>query len=205
MPDNNNYFIDLYNVNVNEHTEKKGDLTYLSWAWAWSELKKRHPDANYKVYENDRGWNYHTDNSTCWVKVGVTVCGIEHIEYLQVMDYKCRSIPFESVTSSDIVRSIQRATTKAIGRHGLGLYIYAGEDTTETEADRVRELNSAKQALTDFCYQFDPTGKTAAAVWKKYKIDTLTNPSDIIKLLDDYKAKAEAQAKEKAKSKEGKE
>ena len=60
-----NYFTELYGVNVNGHTEKKNNLTYLSWAWAWGEIKKRHPDATYTVYENADGWNYHTTGRTC--------------------------------------------------------------------------------------------------------------------------------------------
>ena len=129
-----NYFNDLYAVNVNGHTEKKNNLNYLSWAWAWGEIKKRHPDATYTVYENADGWNYHTDGRTCWVKTGVTVNGIEHIEYLPVMDYKNKSIPVEDVTSFDVNKAIQRSLTKACARHGLGLYIYAGEDLPEEEA-----------------------------------------------------------------------
>ena len=129
-----NYFNDLYAVNVNGHTEKKNNLTYLSWAWAWGEIKKRHPDATYTVYENVDGWNYHTDGRTCWVKTGVTVNGIEHIEYLPVMDYKNKSISIEDVTSFDVNKAIQRSLTKACARHGLGLYIYAGEDLPEEEA-----------------------------------------------------------------------
>ena len=129
-----NYFNDLYAVNVNGHTEKKNGLTYLSWAWAWGEIKKRHPDATYTVYENADGWNYHTDGRTCWVKTGVTVNGIEHIEYLPVMDYKNKSISAENVTSFDVNKAIQRSLTKACARHGLGLYIYAGEDLPEEEA-----------------------------------------------------------------------
>ena len=77
-----NYFIELNNVNVNDKTEKKNGLTYLSWAWAWGEVKKRFPDTTYTVYENADGWNYFTDGRTAWVKTGVTVNGIEHIEYL---------------------------------------------------------------------------------------------------------------------------
>ena len=129
-----NYFAELYGVNVNGHTEKKNNLTYLSWAWAWGEIKKRHPDATYTVYENADGWNYHTDGRTCWVKTGVTVNGIEHIEYLPVMDYKNKSISIENVTSFDVNKAIQRSLTKACARHGLGLYIYAGEDLPEEEA-----------------------------------------------------------------------
>lgn len=133
--DNNNYFKTLNGINVNDKTEQKNGLTYLSWAWAWGEIKKLHPDANYTVYENPQGWNYFTDGRTCWVKTGVTVNGIEHIEYLPVMDYKNKSIPFESVTSFDVNKAIQRSLTKACARHGLGLYIYAGEDLPEDEQD----------------------------------------------------------------------
>lgn len=126
-----NYFIELNEINVNDKTEKKGTLTYLSWAWAWGELKKRHPDARYTVYENEVGWPFFTDGKTAWVKVGVTVCDLEHIEYLPIMDYKNNSIPIEAITSFNMNTSIQRALTKAIARHGLGLYIYAGEDLPE--------------------------------------------------------------------------
>ena len=128
-----NYFNQLNQINVNDKTEKKANLTYLSWAWAWAEVKKLFPDANYTICENDLGWNSHTDNNTCWVKTGVTINGIEHIEYLPVMDYKNKSIPLASVTSFDVNKAIQRSLTKACARHGLGLYIYAGEDLPEKQ------------------------------------------------------------------------
>lgn len=123
-----NYFLKLNAVDVNEHTEKKAGLTYLSWVWAWTEVKRLHPDATYAIYENAEGWNYHTDGRTCWVKTGVTVNGIEHIEELPVMDHRNKSIPLDKVTSFDVNKAIQRSLTKACARHGLGLYIYAGED-----------------------------------------------------------------------------
>ena len=124
----NNYFTALANINVNDKTEKKNNLTYLSWAWAWGEIKKQHPDATYTIYENKDGWNYHTDGRTCWVKTGMMVHGIEHIEYLPVMDHRNASISADKVTSFDVNKAIQRSLTKAAARHGLGLYIYAGED-----------------------------------------------------------------------------
>lgn len=129
-----NYFADLNAIDVSGKTEKKNGLTFLSWSWAWGELKKRHPDATYTVYENPEGLFYHTDGRTCWVKTGVTVNGIEHIEYLPVMDFKNRSIPLDMVTSMDVNKAIQRSITKAIARHGIGLYIYAGEDLPEDTA-----------------------------------------------------------------------
>lgn len=126
-----NYFSVLNAINVNEHTEQKNGLTYLSWAWAWGEVKKQFPEANYTIYENKDGWNYFTDGRTAWVKTGVSVNGIEHIEYLPIMDYRNKSIPVESITSFDVNKAIQRSLTKACARHGLGLYIYAGEDLPE--------------------------------------------------------------------------
>ena len=137
----NTVFNTLNSVNCNEHTEKKNGLTYLSWAWAWAEVKKRYPSANYTIYENQQGWNYFTDGKTCWVKTGVTIEGLEHIEYLPVMDYRNNSIPVEKVTSFDVNKAIQRSLTKAAARHGLGLYIYAGEDLPDTMDNREEGTN----------------------------------------------------------------
>lgn len=129
-------FETLNAINVNGHTEKKNGLTYLSWAWAWAELLKHYPDSTYQVYENKDGWCYHTDGRTAWVKTGVTVEGKEYIEMLPVMDFKNRSIPLDTITSMDVNKAIQRSLTKAVARHGLGLYIYAGEDLPEAETSK---------------------------------------------------------------------
>lgn len=112
---------------------KKGKmkLSYLPWAWAWSEVKKKFPGAFYTIYHNKEGWNYFTDGRTCWVETGVTIEGLEHIEHLAVMDNANKSIRLEDVTSCDVNKSIQRSLTKACARHGLGLYVYAGEDLPE--------------------------------------------------------------------------
>ena len=130
-----NYFAELYRVNVSDKVEKKNGLSYLSWAFAWAEVKKRHPDASYTVYERPDGIIYWTDDKTCWVKTGVTIEGLEHIEYLPIMDVRNRSIPVDAVTSMDVNKAIQRSLTKAAARHGLGLYIYAGEDLPEGEEE----------------------------------------------------------------------
>ena len=143
-----NYFCKLNDINVNGKTEQKNGLTYLSWAWAWGEVKKMFPDATYTIYENAEGCFYHTDGKTCWVKTGVTVNGIEHIEYLPVMDFKNKSIPVGNVTSFDVNKAIQRSLTKAVARHGLGLYIYAGEDLPESEAEEQPKQEQPKQKNT---------------------------------------------------------
>lgn len=126
-------FSTLNEINVNGHVEKKNGLSYLSWAWAWAEVKKAYPYATYTIYENKDGLCYHTDGKTAWVKTGVTIEDLEHIEYLPVMDVRNRSIPLENLTSFDVNKAIQRSLTKACARHGLGLYIYAGEDLPENE------------------------------------------------------------------------
>ena len=121
-------------VNCKEHTESKGGLSYLSWAWAWAEVKKRFPGAFYTIYENPEGFPYFTDGRTAWVKTGVTIEGLEHIEYLPIMNQASKaSLPLASLTSWDVNKAIQRSLTKACARHGLGLYIYAGEDLPEGE------------------------------------------------------------------------
>lgn len=145
MEENKKSVFEVLNaINCNEHTEKKNNLTYLSWAWAWQIVKQNYPDAQYTIYESPQGWNYFTDGRTCWVKTGVTINGLEHIEYLPVMDYKNASIAADKVTSFDVNKAIQRSLTKAVARHGLGLYIYAGEDLPDSEDDAKRESVKAK-------------------------------------------------------------
>ena len=125
-------FETLNAINCNEHTERKNGLTYLSWAWAWATVKKNYPTASYTIYENSMGLLYHTDGKTAWVKTGVTIEGMEHIEYLPVMDSRNKSIPVAAITSFDVNKAVQRSLTKACARHGLGLYIYAGEDLPDS-------------------------------------------------------------------------
>ena len=153
----------LSKVNVNDKTEKKGNLTYLSWAWAWAEVKKMYPDVQRTVYENVNQCNYFTDGKSCWVKIGVTIGGLEHIDYLPVMDFKNKSILLDDVTSMDINKAIQRSTTKALALHGLGLYIYAGEDLPEgyeapapakPKLDTVR-LNGALESIKSGNYTIE--------------------------------------------------
>lgn len=168
-----NYFAELNSINVGEKIEKKNELSYLSWAWAWGELKKKFPEATYTIYENAQGWCYHTDGKTCWVKTGVTVNGIEHIEYLPVMDFKNKSIPAESVTSYDVNKAIQRSLTKAVARHGLGLYIYAGEDLPEGEEKP--EVKKATAEQVNKIKELTPNETTLNAMLKYFSVKQLAD------------------------------
>lgn len=126
-------FIDLYKIDVSNYIEKKGRLSYLSWSYAWAELKKVFPKATYEVIENADGWNYHTDGRYAWVKVKVDNGeGESHTEMLPVMDNTNKSIALERVTAMDTNKAIKRCLAKAIAvAFGLGLYIYNGEDVPE--------------------------------------------------------------------------
>ena len=116
---------DLLKVNVNDHTEKKNGLTYLSWAWAWAEALKADPAATFKVELFD-GKCYMDVNGTGMVWVTVTIFGKPMTCMLPVMDYKNKAIP--SPDAFAVNTAIMRCMTKALSLHGLGLYIYAGED-----------------------------------------------------------------------------
>ena len=189
-----NYFEELSRVDCSGKIEKKNGLSYLSWAFAWGELKKRYPLSFYTIYENEQGYNYFTDGRTCWVKTGVTVCDsagvieIEHIEYLPVMDFRNNSIPLEKITSFDVNKTIQRSLTKAVARHGLGLYIYAGEDlpetdnkapepakaTTEakqTETAAPKKPNKVREQFVNFCNENDVKGEEFNTICKLYKLN----------------------------------
>lgn len=149
-------FEQLNNLNVSEYIKKKMGLSYLSWADAWMLLKKFDPDATQKIYTrgvitkitkqlkdeslgstitNEESYTtevpYFTDGKTCWVKVGVVVNGIEYVETYPVMDLRNQSVSLSSVKSTDVNKAIQRAFVKACARHGLGLYIFRGEDLPE--------------------------------------------------------------------------
>lgn len=134
-----NQYQTLADISVKSHVEKKGGMEYLSWATAWHLLKQKYPNAQRIVYEDPAtGFNFFTDGKTAWVKVGIDVNGLEHIDYLPIMDFKNRAVPIDAVTAFDVNKTIQRSTAKAIAMHGLGLSLWIGEDTsvTATEAQK---------------------------------------------------------------------
>lgn len=127
----------LLKTNVNDHVEKKNNLSYLSWAWAWAEALKADPAASYKIETyQEHGQNgacrtvpYMNINGTAMVFVTVTLFGKPMTCQLPVMDYRNKAIPDPDAFA--VNTAIMRCMTKALSLHGLGLYIYAGEDLPE--------------------------------------------------------------------------
>lgn len=188
----------LSKVDVNEHVEQKNSLTYLTWAWAWAELKKAFPDANFTIYETPEGVNYFTDGRTAWVKVGVRVekDGIEIVEQLPVMDFKNKSIPLEALTSTDVNKAIKRCLVKAIAMHGLGLYIYAGEDLPEEKTAAVKKTDVDRLLTDEEFYEFmhlvEDYGLDLAGLMKRYNVSnpqnfTITHYKDFKKKVTEIK------------------
>ena len=118
-------------IDVRPKAEKKGRADYLSWAHAWDMLKSNYPQAQRIIYESEHNaekLNYFTDGRTAYVKVGIVVNDLEHIDMLPVMDHRNKSIPIDKICSFEVNKTIQRATAKAIAMHGLGLSLWTGED-----------------------------------------------------------------------------
>ncbi len=127
-----NYFEQLATISVKDKIEKKGNFNYLSWANAWAMIKMKYPNAQRVVYESEHtGLNFFSDGTTAYVKVGVIVNDIEHIDYLPIMDYRNKSITLDKITSMDVNTAIQRSTAKAVAMHGLGLSLWVGEDIVQ--------------------------------------------------------------------------
>jgi len=126
---------DLLKINVNEHTEKKNGLTYLSWAFAWAEALKADPAATFNVHTFDRDqyspMPYMDVNGTGMVWVTVTMFGKPMTCMLPVMDFKNK--PILNPDAFAVNTAIMRCMTKALALHGLGIYIYAGQDLPEDD------------------------------------------------------------------------
>ena len=125
-----NYFAELNKVNCAEHVEKKNGFSYLSWPFAIAELRKRHPSATWEVCRFE-GMPFLTTPCGVFVEVAVTVEGVRLSQIHPVLDH--RNKPIATPSAFEINTSIQRCLVKAIALHGLGLFIYAGEDLPESD------------------------------------------------------------------------
>jgi hypothetical protein len=148
MGETKSTFKTLAAVNVKDRVEKKGRFDYLSWAYAWAMIKDQYPDANRKVYESESNeLNYFSDGRTGYVKVGVTINDVEHIDYLPIMGHNNQSLTLDKITSFAVNKTIQRSTVKAIAMHGLGLSLWAGEDLVDISEAAPAVKQEAKPTL----------------------------------------------------------
>ena len=178
-------FENLFEVNVNDHIEKKKDLSYLSWPYAWAEVKKRYPKANYKIHQfGEKQLPYVFDEGIGFmVFTSVTIEDVTHSMWLPVMDssnkamksegytYDTRfkkDISVEPATMFDINKTIMRCLVKNLAMFGLGLYIYSGEDLPEVEVEKI----SAKDAmiLKNVVMGLDSADKLYPALLQKYNV-----------------------------------
>lgn len=186
---NNSVFEILFNINVGNHIEKKNGLSYLSWPYAWAEVKKLFPDAKYEVKlfgENHLPYVY--DETTGYmVFTSVTIEGLTHDMWLPVMDsanktmrsikytydtkYK-KNISVESATMFDINKTIMRCLVKNLSMFGLGLYIYAGEDIPEIESEKVMDSNI--KGLKKLIDDFENSEKLYQNILKTYDLKNLS-------------------------------
>ena len=181
-------FEDVYKINVNEHTDKKNGLTYLSWAWAWAEFKKAYPTAEYKIKRFENNLPYVYDKNTGYmVFTEVTVDGLTYEMWLPVMDNKNKAL--QVATMTDINKAIMRCLTKNLAMFGLGLYIYAGEDLPEGYKEPLNEV------LVKEIAELGGTLEAAATCFK-ISVDELTD--EHLQVLIDRKKKALAKAKKNA-------
>lgn len=173
---------DLLKLNVNDHTEKKGNLTYLSWAWAWAEAIKADPSATFNVVMF--GDRCYTDiNGTAMVWVTATMFGKPMTCQLPVMDH--RNKPITNPDAFAVNTAIMRCMTKALSLHGLGLYIYAGEDLPESDttlidkiADSIRELHKADDMAGMYGeWESIADNEVRLAVWNLLKPDSKVRSS----------------------------
>lgn len=160
-------FDELNAINVNDKTEKKKsggtELTYLSWTWAWAEVKKRFPEAHYEIVMHDGLPYVYDENTGYMVFTNVTIDGITHTMWLPVMDGANKAMknqPYtystkyngektvDAATMFDVNKTIMRCLVKNLAMFGLGLYIYAGEDLPEVEVEEQKTAQEvAKKKL----------------------------------------------------------
>ena len=166
MENENNYFEILSSVNVNEHTEEKNGLTYLSWAWAIDETFRRYPEATYRIlrFENNLPYIY-DENTGYMVFTEVTIKGITREMWLPVMDSNNKAMlnhqyeyatkygkkTVEKATMFDINKTIMRCLAKNLAMFGLGLYIYAGEDLPKVEVEQNTVQDTNEKLVCENC------------------------------------------------------
>lgn len=185
MDQSKSIFETLFEINVNDHIEKKKDLTYLSWPYAWAEVKKKFPNATYKIHLfGEKQLPYVFDEGVGYmVFTSVMIDSLTHTMWLPVMDsankamksegytydtrYK-KDIPVEPATMFDVNKTIMRCLVKNLAMFGLGLYIYSGEDLPEIETEKITAKDAS--VLKSVVKSFNEPDKLYAALLNRYNV-----------------------------------
>lgn len=193
-----NYFTELAKIDVSEHIEKKGRFNYLSWPFAIEQLRKNHPEATWEVKRFD-GMPYMKTELGYFVEVAVTVNGITLSQIHPVLNNYNK--PIDNPSPFDINTSIQRCLVKAIALHGLGLYIYAGEDLPGADKEPItqKQVGELKVKALKFA---DLRNQKPDAVYKALNVKDIEKLSTedaekVIKQLDTWIEKAEKETEPK--------
>ena len=177
----------LSKIDCSEHAENKNGLTYLSWAWAWGILKENFPDASFEKHYFD-GLPYAADpNGYAYVKVSVTVEGAEVTETMPVLDYRNKAV--KNPDAFSVNSSLQRCLTKAISYHGLGHYIYAGEDLPPNDGEEAPKEAPKEVAKKPKVQKEKPQVKINPANVKleEFRSQFLDHHADIVEMDEDAK------------------
>lgn len=188
MKEKNSVFENLFDINVGDHIEKKNGLSYISWPYAWAEIKKKYPNACYQVKlfgENQLPYVY-DENTGYMVFTSVTINDLTHEMWLPVMDnsnkamkstsytyisrYK-KEVVVEAASMFDINKTIMRCLVKNIAMFGLGLYVYAGEDLPQTESESISfaDVSNLKKIIGNF----EHSDRLLQNILKNYRIKNL--------------------------------
>ena len=209
MNKKNSIFESLFSINVGNHIEKKNGLSYLSWPYAWAEVKKRFPDATYSVKlfgENNLPYVY-DENTGYMVFTNVTINNLTHEMWLPVMDNfnkSMKSVKYtyssnyrknacvEAASMFDVNKAIMRCLVKNLAMFGLGLYIYSGEDLPENESEKISNLHV--KSLKKLIENFENSDRLLENILKNYSVDKLENISEkqyleILQKLNEWESK----------------
>lgn len=175
MSETKSVFQTLRELDMTYKHKEKNKLTYLPWASAWAAVKTIYPNATYDIVRSPDGNLYWTDGKTCRVETRVTIEGLTQGETLAVMDHRNQSIPFDTVTSTAVDKSIKRCLTKNLGLFGLDLNLWEGEEISdevkgerkkkkEEDEAEAKKLEAAKTKVIELGTKLMSQGVAKAAI-----------------------------------------
>ena len=174
----------LSKIDCSDKIEKKMNLSYLSWAWAWGVLQEHYPQAQYIFYQGDSDVPYvQFPDGTAEVRCRVSIDNLSREMWLPVMDFKNNAV--QNPNSMEVNKAKMRCLTKCLGMYGLGHYIYAGEDVPSADDDTGNKGYGSEAWAELFVKSFIDLAKvhkTKEAMTEYYK----SNTKDLATLRDSF-------------------